>query len=68
MIDVQAALDKFREPGQTVNMKKSKLLRTSLKFLAHVVSAMGDTDTSASCLGAGLVQKTDHGDEELIFF
>ncbi|KAE8297832.1 Retrovirus-related Pol polyprotein from transposon 17.6 Protease [Larimichthys crocea] len=39
--DVQAVLDKLQNAGLTVNMKKSKLFRTSLKFLGHIVSATG---------------------------
>ena len=39
--DVQAVLDKLRNAGLSVNMRKSKLFRTSLKFLGHLVSATG---------------------------
>ena len=35
------SLDKLRNAGLSVNMKKSKLFRTSLKFLGHIVSATG---------------------------
>lgn len=39
--DVQAVLDKLQSAGLSVNMKKSKLCRTSLRFLGHIVSATG---------------------------
>lgn len=39
--DVQAVIDKLRVAGLSLNMKKSKLCRTSLKFLGYVVSTEG---------------------------
>lgn len=39
--DVRAVLDKLGNVGLTVHIKKSKLFRTSLKFLRHTVSAAG---------------------------
>lgn len=39
--DVQAVIDKLRVAGLFLNMKKSKLFRSSLKFLRHVVSTEG---------------------------
>lgn len=39
--DVHAVLDNLQRAGLSFNIKKSKLFRTSLKFLGHVVSAEG---------------------------
>lgn len=39
--DLQAVLDKLREAGLTINMKKCQFFRTSLKFLGHVISVAG---------------------------
>ena len=39
--DLQQVLDKLREAGLTVNLKKSNFCQTSLKFLGHIVSATG---------------------------
>lgn len=39
--DVQAVLDKLQSAGLSVNMKKSNLFKTSMKFLRHLVSATG---------------------------
>lgn len=38
-MDVQAVMDKLRQAGLTVNVKKSKFLQTSLTVLGHVVSS-----------------------------
>ncbi len=39
--DLQLVLNKLREAGLTVNMKKSKFFQRTLKFLGHVVSEDG---------------------------
>lgn len=39
--DLQLVMDKLREAGLTVNMKKSKFFQNKLKFLGHVVSSDG---------------------------
>ena len=39
--DIQAVLDRLREAGLTINMKKCRFCRTTLKFLGHVVSVSG---------------------------
>ena len=36
--DLQAVLDKLRETGLTLNMKKNNFCQTSLKFLGHILS------------------------------
>ncbi|KAI2647959.1 Retrovirus-related Pol polyprotein from transposon 17.6 [Labeo rohita] len=39
--DLQLVLNKLREAGLTVNMKKSKFFQSTLKFLGHIVSEEG---------------------------
>ncbi len=39
--DIQAVLDRLREAGLTINMKKCQFCRTTLNFLGHVVSDAG---------------------------